>query len=172
MAASFEKIRYSQGGPLSTAERYLERALAAYSAQKYDEALLDLNEALRYERNNAELYATRGIVLLDMGQPEEAEKDFQKALKIDPSQWIIPYMRGKHAFENGNYDDAIAHFSQAQRFTPLRPEIYIYRAAAYYHKDEKKLAQQDIDSALQIMPSGHKGRGIARKWLAKIKKLP
>jgi Flp pilus assembly protein TadD len=166
-----DKVRISRGTPLSKAQRYLERGLAAHSRAEYDDALADLDEAINQERRNAELYATRGYILQEAGYTDEAEADFEKALKIDPSQWVVHYARAMEAFRNEDYDNALAYLAQAQRIVPLRPELFIYRAAAYYAKGEKSAAEREIDSAVQVLPSGDKRLKIAQKWKAEIKKL-
>lgn len=171
MAIPGDKIKLSTGGPLSKAQRYLDRALDSFSKEKYDEALTDLDEAVRSERRNPELYATRGLVLLELGNVEEAEQDFQKALKIDPSQWAVHYARGKHAFDNANFEEALRHFAEAQRVAPMRPEIYVYRAAAYYHLRDKKKAEAEIDAALQALQPRDKIGKDVRKWRKTIKDM-
>lgn len=165
------KTRLSDGKPPSLAERYLERALDSYAQKKYHSALGDLDEAIQLERNNAELYATRGFILIELEEDKEAESDFARALKIDPSQWIAHYGRAMRAFRTGDYGAVITHLSYAQRYAPLRPEIYIYQAAAYYHTNNKKLADQAIDSALQVIPPEDRRQKPARKWKGLIKKL-
>ena len=171
MAITGDKVKLSTGGPLSKAQRYLDRALDSFSKEKYDEALADLNEAVRNERRNPELYATRGLVLLELGNVEEAEQDFQMALKFDPSLWAVHYARGKHAFDNATFDKALRHFAEAQRVAPMRPEIYVYRAAAYYHLRDKKKAEAEIDAALQIPETRGKLAKDVRKWRKAIKDM-
>jgi tetratricopeptide (TPR) repeat protein len=176
-----DKIRVSSGGPLSTAERYLERALDFYERKKYDEALADLDSALRYERRNAELYATRGYILQEMGATEEAEADFARALKLDPSQWIVHYARAMGAFAKADFVAALEHLSLGQKSSGFRPELFIYRAAAYYHLGDKKHAEAAIDAAIQAIdeqlntdPENKRlkaTRTQANKWHAAIKKM-
>ena len=172
MAAPKDKIRISTGAPLSKAERYLDRALDYYSKQSYEDALDDLDEAVRLEKRNPELRATRGLVLLELGQIEEAEKDFNKALKADPSQWVVHYARGKLAFDQDDFDTALKHFAEAQRVAPMRPEIYVYRAAIFYHQRDKKKAEAEIDAAMQTLQPRDKRGKFVRGWKKTIKDMP
>jgi tetratricopeptide (TPR) repeat protein len=146
-----DKIRVSSGGSLSVAERYLERALDFFDKQKYDEALADLEEAIHIERRNGELYATRGYIHHQMGNMDAAEADFKQALKYDLGQWIVYYARAMQAFNQADFDAALQHLSQGQKFSGFRPEFFIYRAAAYYHKGDKSHAQAEIDAAKQAV---------------------
>jgi len=163
--------RVSNGTPLTMAERYLERALDFYHKKKYSNAIVDLDDAIRQEPRRAELYTTRGFILFEAGAPDEAEPDLERALKLDPSQWIAHYTRGMIAFNKGEYDTAIAHFGFAQRIVPLRPEVFIYRAAAYYQKADKDKAKLEIDSAIQAMQPDDTRLKSARQWLTTIKKM-
>jgi Flp pilus assembly protein TadD len=171
MSLSERKTRLSDGKPPSLAERYLERALDSYANKKYQSALGDLDEAIRLERQNAELYATRGFILMILEEDREAERDLARALKIDPSQWIAHYARALRAFRTGDYPATITHLSYAQRYAPLRPEIYLYQAATYYYTRNKKLAEQAIDSAMQVIQPDDKHQKQARKWKSLIKKM-
>ncbi|MFP4322964.1 MAG: tetratricopeptide repeat protein [Anaerolineales bacterium] len=175
MSQTHEKLRYSNGGVLSKAERYLERALSFYEKNKFEDALADLNEALRLERRNAELYATRGYIYLEQGNGAAAEADFKKALSLDPSQWIVHYARARQALRDEQPDAALGHLNEAQRFAPLRPEVLIYRAISYYYKSEKQNALREIEGALDVIQP-QKGKRdkratMARKWRTAIKKL-
>lgn len=172
MSTSDDKIHMSAGGVLSLPERYLERALHHLGRKKYDDAILDLTEALKHEKRNPELLATRGYVYLKADDVANAEKDFEKALKIDPTQWIIYYGRAVHAYEAEQYDKALEQLNLMQRFVPLRPELYILRAAIFYQKGDKKRAMIEIDNAEQTMqPDDEKRKKEAQKWLRAIKKL-
>jgi Flp pilus assembly protein TadD len=165
------KIKFSDGRPLTLAGRYLERALELYSQKRYNQALSDLDEALRAERRNPELYATRGYILMEIGYVEEAEADFKQALKIDPSQWIVHYARALHSFNAGDYAATLGHLNQARLFAPLRLEVLIYLAAAHYHLGDKALANQAIDDASQVLgPDDPRGK-LLRKWKTAIKKM-
>ncbi len=175
MAENHDKLRYSNGGILSTAERYLERALHFYEKKKFDDALEDLGEAIQLEKRNAELYATRGYILMEQGDHTAAEADFKKALSLDPSQWIVHFARASHALQQEQPGAALAHLSEAQRFAPLRPEILIHRAAAYYQLGDKQNGLRDIEGALDVIQP-QKGKRdkratMARKWRAALKKL-
>lgn len=163
--------RLSNGTPLSMVDRYLERALDFYTQKKYDSALLDLDEAIKLQKHNGELLATRGYILNEFGYPDEALLDLEKALKIDPRQWLANYTYGMIAFQKGDYDIAIGHFQRAAQIAPERPEIQIYLAAIYFYKDEKDHAQQAIDRAIELLHDDNKRLKQARSWASTIKKM-
>lgn len=165
------KIKFSDGRPLSLAQRYLERALDLYTQKRYNQALSDLDEALRADRRNPELYATRGYILMEIGYVEEAEADFARALKTDPSQWIAHYARAMRAFDDGDYAATLGHLAQARLFAPMRLEVLLYLAATHYHLKDKAAADKAIDDASQVLgPDDPRGK-LLRKWKAAIKKM-
>ncbi len=165
------KIKLSDGTPLSLAQRYLERALDFYHKKEFDLALSDLEEAILIERRNAELYATRALIHILMGAMDEGLADVKTALKIDPSQWVAAYAAAIHAYLTQAYDQALANLNYAQHYAPLRPEIFIYRAASYYQLGDKASAAREIDSALQVLKPKDQQIGLARKWQALIKDM-
>lgn len=166
--------KVSSGQVLSKAERYLERALHFYSQKEpdYAAALTDLDEALQLERRNPELYATRGLMLLQANQPAAAQADFRQAIKLDPSQWLVYYALGIQAFNERRYDEALQYFNAVQHYAPLRPEVFVYKAAAYYQLHEKKRALAEIESALQLITDKKsKLSKAASAWRGVIRKM-
>ncbi len=162
------KIRVSRGQPLSLWERHYERGLDFFSKKQYDDALADLDEAIANESRFGELFATRGLILLEMGNEEEAQDDLDYALKIDPKQWIVHYAMGLNAYRKKEFDEAIKHLSNAQRFAPLRPEILYTRSLANYEQGNLKRAENDMDSAIQVMDTKDKRQKDAKKFLKQV----
>lgn len=164
------KPRISKGQTLAIWERYLERGLHFFDKGKHDEALADLDEAIRSSPRNAELYATRGMILAEMGDEEAAHEDLDYAAKLDDRQWVVHYLRGLLAYRRKHHDEAIEHLSQAQRYAPLRPEILYARAVVNYDRGQLKRAQDDMDSAVQLMKDGDKRQRAAKKFLNRVKR--
>lgn len=162
------KARVSRGQPLSMWERYYERGLESFGKKQYDDALADLDEAISNNARIGELFATRGLILLEMGKPDEAQADLEYALKIDARQWAVHYALGLNAYRNKEFDEAIKHLSNAQRFAPMRPEILYTRALANYEQGQLKRAEMDIDSAIQVMEKKDKRLKDAKKFLKQV----
>jgi tetratricopeptide (TPR) repeat protein len=163
--------RFGQiGKRLSVGQRYYERGLFYYEKGKLDLALADLDEAIQHEPKKAEYYVTRGLILLQSQRSEEAEEDFAYGLKLDPAQWLAHYGRGIYAFEQSNYEQAIDYFSRAQLVAPKRPEVYLYRAAAFYLAGQPDEAVRDMTFTQSLLGSEDKRRREVTKWLNLFKK--
>jgi Flp pilus assembly protein TadD len=84
---------------------------------------------------------------------------------MDPTQWLAHYGSGVLAVDDGEYQDAIRHFSRAQRLAPRRPEIYFYRAVALYYAGQNDEAIRDMSFVLTLLEQGDRRRKDAEHWL-------
>ena len=60
------------------------RALAYYRVGRLDDALADLNAALRNEPEMAASRYLRGLILAETGGTDEARKDIEQAKRLSP----------------------------------------------------------------------------------------
>jgi tetratricopeptide (TPR) repeat protein len=81
----------------------------------YDDAQIQLSEALNYDPGSALLHNNLGIVLIEQKKTDEAIEEFEKAIEIDPkSPWayfnasIILKQKGRVAEAGTNYTKAVA----------------------------------------------------------------
>jgi tetratricopeptide (TPR) repeat protein len=70
--------------PKSNAESLIENTEALIKNKEYDEAINDLNEAIRLDPTYALAYRGRGDCYNEKGQYEDARRDFEKALSLNP----------------------------------------------------------------------------------------
>jgi tetratricopeptide (TPR) repeat protein len=172
MPKSDPHIKISKGRVLSLAERYLERGLYYFGRQKYDDALLDFDDAIDAEPRNAELYVARGLTLVEAGFDDEAEEDLAEALRLNPKQWAAHYVRALIAYKRGELEQALIHLDVARVTAPERPEIYIYQAAIYYHQKNKAKAEEAITKAQETIDKDErKLKMAANKWQKAIEDL-
>jgi Flp pilus assembly protein TadD len=85
------------------------------------------------------------------------------------------------AFAQGDFVAALQHLSLGQKSSGFRPELFIYRAAAYYHLGDKKHAEAEISAAIQAIDEQLRAdpenkrlkttRTQAAKWQGAIKKM-
>jgi tetratricopeptide (TPR) repeat protein len=68
--------------PLDMSVVYAFRGLAHGSMSSYEDALADVDEAIRMESSNAFAYYVRGLVYVDLGERENAISDLERALEL------------------------------------------------------------------------------------------
>ena len=78
---------------------------------KFDEAVVALDQAVKYDKNNYEAYYLRGCAKTNAQHYEEALADFEKAIELKP-------------------DYADAYFNIAKVYTMLRDDD---KACEYFH---------------------------------------
>src|SRR5215475_5991092 len=103
------------------ADAYYRRGLQSHESGDLENAILDLNEAIYYDRGYAEYYSTRGMFHIEEEDIEAAELDLNYALKLSKRQWLAHYGLGIIAFDNGEYEDAAKHFTEASVIRRDRP---------------------------------------------------
>jgi beta-barrel assembly-enhancing protease len=154
------------------ADEYYKQALEAYSKKKLNEAILAMEQAMEWLPNNAEYYAARGFFYLEDGVVPKAEEDFEKALQIYPYETIAHYGRGIIAYKSKNWDEALAHFTDAYRSNPERPETLYYLGLVHHHKRENEQALIYMEQAQAIfIEAGDKRKTDAGKWVREMKKI-
>ncbi|MGJ4859156.1 tetratricopeptide repeat protein [Labrys sp. La1] len=132
---------------------FSNRGNAYVSLQRYDEALADLNEALRLDAGNETAYVGRGNVHFWRGENDLALKDFGQAVKLDPRDANPQHGRGNVYFNQGRYEEAIKSYSEAIRINPKFFNAYSGRANVYAELKQTDRAISDLSQALKLNPS-------------------
>lgn len=152
----------------SDSQAYYERGLEAFATHDYENAILDLSEAIHFDRGRAELYSARGLIYMESGKLDDAQTDLQYALKLNRRQWLAHYCFGVMAFNRSAWAEAIDHFTKAQTIAPGRPEAWFYRAVALHNTGDDAKALTDMQTALRWFEEGDKRRGDATKWIKEL----
>lgn len=108
-------------GPLEKNHPEVELGTAAYEAQKFDEALVHYEAALKDKPGDARVQYDRGLALHKLGRNDEAKAAFQAALDLDRSGELagkIHYNLGNVAAATGDKKAAIKEYRAALRKNP------------------------------------------------------
>jgi tetratricopeptide (TPR) repeat protein len=97
---------------------------------KWDDAQHEYAAMIEKEPQSPGLHYLLGRSLLSKPDPnakdmELAKQEFQKELEIDPKNAGAHYVLGELASKDENWDEAIAHFSQAAKLDPNFAEAYL-----------------------------------------------
>ena len=139
---------YSEGDVL------LYHAEAAVGAGQYEQAVADYDAWLSGEREGTdpgEVYRLRGVAQLYAGSIGEAIEDLlcakQEYTKEDCSFYLgIAYLK------NGEYEKALAQFSEEKSDSPDRTEIYYYEAVCREYMGDFGAAADAMEIYLEHHP--------------------
>ncbi len=153
------------------ADEYYKQALAAYQKRHLDEAILAMERAIELLPTNAEYYAARGFFYLEDGVKDKAGEDFEAALRHYPYETLAHYGRGVIAYASKNWDEALAHFTDAYRSRPERPETLYYLALTYHHKGQNAQALGLMQQAnAHFEQADDKRKADSGRWLRELEK--
>jgi tetratricopeptide (TPR) repeat protein len=66
-------------------DKHYKQAEKFYGAAKYDEALIECNQAIELTPDNGDAYNLRGLIFIEKDLLNEAHHEFREALRLDPS---------------------------------------------------------------------------------------
>jgi Flp pilus assembly protein TadD len=133
---------------------YQQRAFVLLELGKFNDALVDAEAAVSFERDDFESYLARGAAYIKVGRLEEALADLTRYIDEEdvratdgrrPSRGY--YFRGLAHAGLGDDRRAIRDYGRAIRRWPDWPEPYEARAEAYERSGNEDLASTDRDEA-------------------------
>lgn len=92
--------------------------------QFLERSIQDYSRAIELRVNYPEALAMRAIAFGKLGNAEGRRADIAAALKIDPVNFLMLWERGKMAADAGDFNGAIASYTEAIK---ARPETYLAR---------------------------------------------
>lgn len=154
------------------ADEFYKKALAAYEKRQFDEALINLTDAIEILPTNAEYYAARGFIYLEDDITDKATADFQQALKRYAYEMLAHYGLGVLAFKDKRWEEAQKHFTQAYYANPKRPETLYYLSLTHHRKGEHQHALHLMRQAHPLFEEKNdKRKSDAQKWIRTLEKL-
>jgi tetratricopeptide (TPR) repeat protein len=93
---------------------------------RFEEALIEHDEAVRLEPENGAPYTARGQVLLALGRGTDAMRDFDRGVELTPTQV------GERAYAHLRLGRAGSAVEDASKLVELDPSPYSYASRAYY----------------------------------------
>lgn len=131
---------------------YVNRGIAKAHLKHYDEALADLDKALRYDFLNAEIPFRKGMVQLERGADSAALADFSKALHLDPKHPLYLYYHATALLQTGDTLNAMNEYEDVNRLDPRNALTYFRRGVIYSVQNAFGKALEMYDLVTTINP--------------------
>ncbi|MFQ5902500.1 MAG: tetratricopeptide repeat protein [Candidatus Binatia bacterium] len=113
---------------------YVDRAVVAYGEKKYDEALKELQEALRLSPESVDALYYQGLVYVALKRPADAQAAWEKARELRPTDLDVAFQLGAFYFGQKQYEKAEPLLREVYEPQPTRPNIGYYLGFMEYRK--------------------------------------
>lgn len=140
-----------------------QRGAVLLEEKKYAAALTDFDSAEYYGYREAALYINRGIAKEKLNRTEAALADFSQAIRISPVAKAYN-LRANCYFKQGNYEKAIADYTQSLALDAAQADVYYNRGIACHNARRKSEACANLKTAVSL---GHQAAQAAYDKLCK-----
>jgi tetratricopeptide (TPR) repeat protein len=150
----------SPSAPSGDAQALYEQGLAAYKANRDEEAVEKLRQAVELSPDFAEAHYRLGLAYNATKQREEADKAFEgavkayeKVIKREPKNSDAYYFLGLSYEQLGKYDDAVKAHKEAVKSSPEENDDKYYALAnAHFKIAQYDEAVRALNKVLEINP--------------------
>ena len=120
--------------------------------KKYNEAIVEYNEALAFDPDYFYAYINRGIAWHDMGRNDNALADYNQGIKLSPDSAASYNNRGIVWCEKKEYAKALADYDLAIKLDPRCVSAYSNRGIVWHETKQYAKALADYDLAMKLGP--------------------
>ncbi|MFQ5902451.1 MAG: tetratricopeptide repeat protein [Candidatus Binatia bacterium] len=151
----------AQASPEATV--YIDRAVLAYEAKRFNEALKELEEALRLNPESVQALYYRGLVFVALNRPADARAALEKARTLRAEDVDVAFQLGVLYFNQKEYEKAEPLLQQVHRAEPSRPNLGYYLGFMEYRKKNYRTA---IEFFRESVPSDETFAQLTRFYTA------
>jgi len=132
---------------------YGNRAVALLRAGRPDEALADLEMALKLNPRSSHAYVNRGTLLSQRGEEKKALADIDRGIELDPSFAEGHAERCAQLYKMEEPARALESCNEALRLAPALPTALVSRAVLHARALRMPEALTDLDKVLKLEPN-------------------
>lgn len=136
----------------SEAEYSTRAAKTLIALERFAEAEKYAHQACELDNESAEAFTALGLVLVGLGRWVEAIPQFETALKLDPNEAVPHAPLGTYYYEQGNYQLATKHISQAMRHGVADVALIAKLADIAHHRGDLPSVERALLSGLECHP--------------------
>ena len=129
-----------------------KRAECHWLMGRREEALADLDRAIKLSPRNGALIGGRGFLYQIMGRYGEALTDLTRANELSPDNAPIIYLRGRACHLLGRYEEALAEYARADELRPDSALLIAARGQTYQQIQRYQEALADLTRAIELDP--------------------
>jgi tetratricopeptide (TPR) repeat protein len=143
----------------------LKRGFSELLDQQYQNAINDMNEALKMTPNLGKAFFIRGVGKFELQDFKGAEEDLKKFIEKDRTvAMAFNYLAGCR-FMNKDFKGALENYEMVVKLNPKYPDIYTNRGMMKHYLNDLKGAVEDYNKALSVDPenaTAYNNRGAAK----------
>ena len=133
----------------ASATEALAKARELHEARKFQEAVNQLDEAIRLDPKSAEAYFLRGAAYVELNKHDRPLDDFTEAIRLKPDYAQAYYLRGKVYSQLERHNEAIPDFTQSIRLQADFAEAKFERGVSYFGLKKYRGSDQRIHGGHQ-----------------------
>ena len=133
-------------------EAAFDRIVVCLEAEKWDQAIVELNRVIELDPQDADSRYLRGMACYKAGQLEKAAADLDATLKAQPDDVDALLLRSCVRQELGNPDQALADLNAAVRLAPDDAEALGCRGKFLEERGDYPSARADYEQAARLAP--------------------
>lgn len=130
---------------VETADNWIEKGKAAYSAESYEVAIEYFTKASEVSPETVEPWFRLGITYIQLTKYKKAKKSFLTALTVDATNWDCWNDLGFTYNRMGKFKKAIPCFEKTIELVPDIPNPYAHLGYSYLRMDNLAMTKKNLD---------------------------
>ncbi len=150
-------------------KKHYKTANKLFESQLLDEALAEVNQAIKIEIGYSDAYVLRGKIFEAKQDWEKSTADFEKAVELNPNSVDNLFFAGKLNYRTKDYSDALKYLNEAVLLDTKSFQVLQYKSFSHIKLHEFHDAIVAINKALTINETHlcYYTRAVANDSLAK-----
>ncbi|OGS45523.1 MAG: hypothetical protein A2539_10175 [Elusimicrobia bacterium RIFOXYD2_FULL_34_15] len=131
---------------------YFTRATFYLYKNRYKEAIIDFDTAIKLDNNYIKAYYYRGAAYSLNKDSFKAIADFNRVIEFYPENAGVYFKRGDAYLQMKDYQNAVSDFNKCIEITPKFEKVHNSLGKVYYYQQKYDLAIKEYKRALKLNP--------------------
>jgi tetratricopeptide (TPR) repeat protein len=143
-------VAIAAGQGRSPGQAAYDKANALFTAQRFQECMNALDEALRLDPKLVPALTLRAKLAMAIKRYDVARESLERALAADPKSAYAQFLYGFHFYEQNQMPAAIAALEKARQLNPRDPRAALYLGLARESQGDTQRAQTLYSEAIRL----------------------